>query len=145
MEEFFKNTVINLGKQSKCVSRQVGAIIVKDNRIISTGYNGTLSGCKNCNEHFDSNNFNPEEHHEWSKMNEIHAEQNALVMAAKHGISVDGCTCYSSLQPCNTCLLLLIQAGIKEIVYLESYPKSNYDEIIKNKIDSGEIIFRQFR
>lgn len=145
MEDFFKQTVIHLSQQSKCVSRQVGAIIVKDNRIISTGYNGTLSGCKNCNEIFDSNNFDKDAHHKWSKLNEIHAEQNALMMAAKYGISVKDCTCYCSLQPCNLCLLLLIQAGIIEIVYLKPYPKSNYDDSILSLIKSGKIILRKFR
>ena len=77
-EKFFKKVLLSLSSESKCVSKKVGALIVKDMRIISTGYNGTLSGCKNCNDIFDETNFNRDEHHNWSIKNEIHAEQNAI-------------------------------------------------------------------
>lgn len=141
MEEFFKSTVINLSKESKCSSRRVGCLIVKENRIISTGYNGTLPGVKNCSSIFSSS---LDGHHSWSILNELHAEQNAIIMAAKNGISLNGCTCYTSLQPCNTCLLMLLQCGIKEIVYLESYERSNYSEEIVEFMKNNEVIFRRF-
>ena len=69
MKNFFLKTAYLLGKQSKCVSKQVGAIIVKDNRIISTGYNGTPAGFQNCSEHFPfyDSNLDREKHHIWSK------------------------------------------------------------------------------
>ena len=121
MEEFFKQTVINLEKQSKSISRQLGALLVRDNRIICTGYNGTLPTTKNCCE---VNHNDLAEHHAWSLKNELHAEQNAIIMAAKHGISLNGCVCYTSLQPCNLCLLMLLQCGIIEIVYLNEYDKA---------------------
>lgn len=143
-EHFFEKMVIELSKESKCVSKQVGAIIVKEGRIISTGYNGTISGYKNCCEVFDKNNFNREDHHKWSKNYEIHAEQNALMMAVKYGISVNNCICYSSLQPCNTCLLLLIQAGIKEIVYKYDYDKCEYDQDLLDFIKLKDIKIRKF-
>lgn len=138
MEEFFKETVINLSKQSKCISKQVGALIVRDNRIISTGYNGTIPTTKNCCE------IEHDDHHAWSIKNELHAEQNAIIMAAKSGIAIEGCTCYSSLQPCNTCLLMLLQAGIKEIVYLNEYERSNYSDDIKEFMKVNNVIFRKF-
>lgn len=125
-ESFFVSVLNNLAKESKCVSRQVGCLIVRDERIISTGYNGTISGAANCNTIFDSSNFDRETHHTWSLLNEIHAEQNAIAVAAKHGISLKDCVCYTSMQPCNTCLLLLAQAGIKEIIYVEPYDKCVY-------------------
>lgn len=140
MEKFFKETVQNLANESKCSSKRVGSLLVKDNRIISTGYNGTLPGIKNCNEY----NFSAEEHHTWSLSNELHAEQNAIIMAAKNGISIKDCICYSSLQPCNLCLLLLLQAGIKEIVYLHEYEKSNYSKEIMKYINDHNIVLRKF-
>jgi dCMP deaminase len=140
MEKFFKDTVLNLGNQSKCSSKKVGALLVKDNRIISMGYNGTLPGVKNCCDY----HFNDKDHHLWSLNNELHAEQNAILMAAKNGISIQNCTCYSSLQPCNLCLLMLLQAGIKEIVYLHEYDKSNYSKEVMKYIDDNNIILRKF-
>lgn len=129
-DQFFIEVIELLKKESKCVSRKVAALIVKDGRIISTGYNGTLSRTPNCCDFFDADSFDREAHHAWSLKNEIHAEQNAIAVAAKNGISLDGCTCYSSLQPCNTCLLLLAQTGIKRIVYVEPYDKSDYHQDI---------------
>ena len=70
-----------LATASKCVSKQVGAVIVKDGRILSTGYNGTPSGFTNCNEHWKGK-YTPE-HHEWSKTYEIHAEMNAIILGSK--------------------------------------------------------------
>ena len=145
MENFFKEVLIALSKQSKCVSRQVGAIIVRDGRIISTGYNGTISGYKNCCDVFDKDNFDPIKHHQWSQKFEIHAEQNAIIQAAKNGISINSCTCYTNLQPCNLCLLLLIQSGIKEIVYLEEYNRSDYGEDLLHLIKDKNIVLRKFK
>jgi dCMP deaminase len=121
----------------------VSALIVKDGRIISTGYNGTLKGAPNCCEVHGRDSFDREEHHKWSLMNEIHAEQNAIAVAAKTGISLDGCICYCSLQPCNTCLLLLIQTGIREIVYVDSYDKCNWSPGLMKTVGDLGIVIRQ--
>ena len=99
-QEFYIHVLNQLAQESKCVSRQVGCLIVRDDRIISTGYNGTISSAANCNTMFSPTNFNREEHHQWSLLNEVHAEQNAIAVAAKHGISLKDCTCYTSTQPC---------------------------------------------
>jgi dCMP deaminase len=143
-EEFFKEVLMALSKQSKCVSKKVGVLLVKDDRIISTGYNGTLSGIKNCNEVFDADNFDREAHHHWSIKNEIHAEQNAIAIAAKNGIALNNAVCYSSLQPCNSCLMSLIQSGVKEIIYLHAYDKSDYSQDLIQKLKADNIIIRQF-
>lgn len=111
-----------IAKESKCVSLQVGAVIVKDNRIISMGYNGTVSGSLNCNECV-GNEFTRENHSEWSDSHEIHAEMNALMFAAKNGLPVDGCTLYCTHEPCDQCLKNIIQSGIKRIVYVVPYKK----------------------
>ncbi len=141
-QEFYINVLKQLSKESKCVSRQVGCLIVRDDRIISTGYNGTISGATNCNTIFDKN-FDREKHHVWSLLNEIHAEQNAIAVAAKHGISLKDCICYTSMQPCNTCLLLLIQSGIKEIIYIDPYDKCHYHDDLLQTIEELDIIIRQ--
>ena len=143
-EDFFIRVLKELRKESKCVSRQVATLIVRDGRIISTGYNGTLKGAKNCCDVFDDD-WERDEHHVWSRANEIHGEQNAIAVAAKHGIEVDGCICYCSLQPCNACLLLLIQSGIKEIVYLDVYDKCDWSDDLVNNIERLGITLRQVK
>lgn len=142
-EDFFIRVLNELKRESKCVSRQVAALIVREGRIISTGYNGTLKGAPNCCELHDRDLFDRETHHKWSLANEIHAEQNAIAMAAKSGIRLDGCTCYCSLQPCNACLLLLVQSGIKEIVYIDPYDKCDWSLGLMQTIDRLGIIVRQ--
>jgi len=85
---FFLKTAYLLGKESKCVSKQVGALIVRDNRVISMGYNGTPAGYENCCDHFpDYTKKDRDVHHKWSRIYEIHAEQNGIDFAAKHGVS----------------------------------------------------------
>ena len=92
----FINIAKEIAKASKCVSKQVGAVIVKDGRILSTGYNGTPAGYKNCTEHW--NGEYTKDHHEWSKTYEIHAEMNAIIWAARKGISIEGATIYVTLE-----------------------------------------------
>lgn len=127
-EDFFINVLKHLAKESKCVSKQVGCLLVKEDRIISSGYNGTISGSPNCNTIFDTNSFDREIHHKWSLLNEIHAEQNAIAISAKLGICLNNSICYTSMQPCNTCILLLAQSGVKQIIYVEPYDKSDYHQ-----------------
>lgn len=116
--------------RSSCVSHQVGCVISRDRRIISSGYNGTVSGVPNCNE---VNKYDSPTHSEWSRKNEIHAEMNAILAAAKSGISLDGCTLYTTLSPCPDCCKNIAATGIKRIVYLEDYNKSESDWVIKCK------------
>lgn len=139
LQNFFKNTIIELSKLSKCVSKQVGAILVKDGRIVSTGYNGTLPKTINCCDV----KIPIESHHEWSIRNELHAEQNALMIAAKNGISTNGCHLYCTLQPCNTCILLLIQAGISKIFYINKYDRSTYSKELLEYLDINNITVEQ--
>jgi dCMP deaminase len=142
--KFFIETAIRLGQESKCVSKKVGAIIARDGRIISTGYNGTVSGYHNCNDIFDGETFDKDEHHKWSKLYEIHAEQNALMMAAKHGIAVNNCVMYTSLQPCNDCLKLIAASGITHVVFYESYDKSDYSKEVLDMINYCDLIIEQY-
>jgi dCMP deaminase len=139
MKTFFLKTAYLLGQQSKCVSKKVGAIIVHEKRIISTGYNGTPSKFKNCNEIFDEKNFDREEHHKWSKIYETHSEMNALMYAAKNDIGVDNAEIYTILQPCDDCLKNIIAAGIKKIYYVYTYDKATKDNDLWNLIEYEKV------
>lgn len=114
----FMRMTNTLAKESKCVSLQVGAMIVMDSRIISTGVNGTPSGYSNCNE---VHRCRGPEHTEWSNMHEIHAEMNAILFAAKNGTAIDAATMYVTHQPCQQCLKNMAQAGINRVYYGKMY------------------------
>lgn len=146
------NIAHEMASQSKCISKNVGAVIAKDGRIISTGYNGTPSGLPNCcdvaeEEKFgyvfqDLNTlttsmrmFDRTKHSAWSEQNEIHAEQNAIIFAAKHGLAVQGCVMYVTHSPCPTCCKIIAQSGIQTVIYDQLYDRSpsNWDKILTDK------------
>ena len=134
----FINIAREIASASKCVSKQVGAVIVKDGRILSTGYNGTPAGYTNCSVHWDGEYT--KDHHEWSKTYEIHAEMNALIWAARKGISIEDATIFVTLEPCSECSKNLIAAGIKRIVYEKAYEHTQSEVITKFIEDNGVII-----
>lgn len=134
----FINIAKEIASASKCVSKQVGAVIVKDGRILSTGYNGTPSGYTNCCEHW--NDEYTKDHHLWSKTYEIHAEMNAIIWAARKGISIEDATIYVTLEPCSECSKNLIASGIKRIIYEKAYEHTNSDVVSKFIKDNGVII-----
>jgi len=107
-----------VSKSSKCVSLQVGAILVKDGRIISTGYNGTPPQYPNCDEVHSERG---EAHSVWSLKYEIHAEQNVISFAAKNGVATDGAIMYVTIEPCFSCLKTIASAGINKIYFGEHY------------------------
>ncbi len=131
----FINIAKELATASKCVSKQVGAVIVKDGRVLSTGYNGTPAGFTNCCDYW--NYEYTDEHHEWSKTYEIHAEMNAIIWAARKGICVEDATIYVTLEPCSECSKNLIASGIKRIVYAKEYEHTHSDTISKFIEDNG--------
>lgn len=139
----FMNIAKEISLASKCVSKKVGCIIVKDGRILSTGYNGTPAGYKNCCDHW--NNKWSEKHHEWSLKYEIHAEMNAIVWAARKGASVEGATLYCTMEPCSECTKNTIQAGITRIVFDTRYEHNNsemLDQFINDcSIEKTQIIW----
>tara|TARA_B100001093_G_scaffold83901_1_gene75453 strand:+ start:37988 stop:38398 length:411 start_codon:yes stop_codon:yes gene_type:complete len=116
-DEYFKEIVQVTSKRSTCERLQVGCLLVKDNRIISQGYNGFLPGCPH--KSIVRNN------HEQAT---VHAEQNALADCAKRGVSCNQSTAYITHYPCIICCRLLLASGIKEIKYLEDYKN---DELVK--------------
>jgi len=131
----FLNIAKELSFASKCVSKQVGAVIVKDGRILSTGYNGTPAGYQNCSDFWDGKYT--KDHHDWSKTYEIHAEMNAIIWAARKGISIEGATIYVTFEPCSECSKNLIASGIKRIVYEKAYEHTNSEIISKFLEDNG--------
>ena len=111
---YFKEIVKVTSTRSPCERLQVGCLIVKDNRIISQGYNGFLPGCPH--ESIVRDN------HEQAT---VHAEQNAICDCAKRGVSCDGCIAYITHYPCLICTRLLLASGIKEIYYINDYKNDN--------------------
>lgn len=121
--EYFKNIVLTTSTRSSCNRLHVGCILVKDNRIISQGYNGFLSG--HPHESIIINN------HEIAT---IHAEQNAIIDCAKRGVNCNDSIAYITHFPCINCLKMLVQAGIEKIYYINDY-KNDYENIKKLNIN----------
>ncbi|MBT5490882.1 dCMP deaminase family protein [bacterium] len=141
-EQSFINIAHEIAKSSKCVSKQVGAIIVKEGRILSTGYNGTPKNFINCCDHW--NGEHTKEHHDWSKKYEIHAEMNAIIWAARNGISIEGATIYVTLEPCSECAKNIIASGINKIIF-DKYYEHNISSEISNFIEINDIIFKNIK
>lgn len=121
-DQYFMNIAKEVASRSNCVKRKVAALIVKDKRIVSTGYNGTPRGTRNCNEDgcprcnsFGESGKNLEECYC------SHGEENAIVQASYHGISVKDSTIYTTFSPCLMCTKMIINSGIKEVVYNSKY------------------------
>jgi len=116
-DEYFKKIVLVTKERSACERLQVGCLLVKDNRIVSQGYNGFLPGCPH--KSIVRNN------HEQAT---VHAEQNAIADCAKRGVSCENCTAYITHYPCIICCRMLLAAGISEIKYIHDYKN---DELVK--------------
>lgn len=124
-DEYFSKIVKVTAERSPCERLQVGCLLVKDNRIISQGYNGFLPGCPH--ESIVRDN------HEQAT---LHAEQNALMDCAKRGVSCEGCTAYVTHYPCIICTRLLLAGGIKKINYLNDYKN---DELVEKFTEQSNV------
>ena len=136
-DAYFLQLAKDVSLRSNCSRRKVGAVIVKDNHIVATGYNGTPAKTTNCfNGGCPRSNS---DHKTGEKLDEclcVHAEQNAICQAAKHGNAIDGGCIYVTCSPCLTCLKLIINSGIRKVVFGEWYREFNDQE--KNLIrESG--------
>ncbi len=122
--------------------RAVGAIIAKNKRILTTGYNGAPSNIFNCKEKGECmrDKLNIPSGTQQEKCYAVHAEQNAIIQAAKMGVSVDGATLYCTHQPCAICTKMIINSGISRIVYKYPYP----DEFALSLIDEAGIVLERF-
>ena len=133
-----------IGSWSSCYqeNRQVGAVIVRDKRIITTGYNGAPSGVKSCKEKGEClrKKLNIASGTRLESCYAVHAEQNAIAQAAKLGVSVDGATIYVTHQPCTICTKMIINSGIKKVIYRNGYP----DEFSKVLLDEAGVALIKF-
>lgn len=133
-----------IGSWSSCYqeNRQVGAVIVRDKRIITTGYNGAPSGVKSCKEKGEClrKKLNIASGTRLESCYAVHAEQNAIAQAAKLGESVDGATIYVTHQPCTICTKMIINSGIKKVIYRNGYP----DEFSKVLLDEAGVALIKF-
>jgi dCMP deaminase len=131
-DEYFLEMAELVAKRSTCLRRSVGAVLVRDKRILATGYNGAPSGLRHCIEigcMRQKLKVPSGERHELCRA--LHAEQNALIQASLHGISVKSATLYATTQPCVICAKMLINAGIKEIVISQGYPDKMAMDFLK--------------
>lgn len=129
-DDYFMEIAGVVAKRSTCLRRQVGAVLVKDKHILATGYNGAPKGLKHCSDTGCMRQDIPSgERHELCRA--IHAEQNAIVQAARHGVKIDSCTLYCTLAPCSLCAKMLINAGVKRIVYADGYHDDRAMEFFK--------------
>jgi len=122
-DEYFLSICKLVSLRSTCLRRKVGAILVRDRRLLSTGYNGAPGGLPHCSEtgcERQARNIPSGERAEICRG--LHAEQNAIIQAAFHGVSIAGATIYCTNQPCSICVKMLLNAGIVEIVYEDGYP-----------------------
>ena len=122
--DYFISITEAVSQRSNCLSRKVGSIVVKKWRILSTGYNGTPSGVQNCNEGGCSRCLkkvvDPDNYSSSVELGECicsHAEENAITQAARYGVSLDFCTIYGPAIPCIFCSKLIINSGIREVIY----------------------------
>jgi dCMP deaminase len=121
-----------VAKRSTCLRRKVGAILVKDKRILATGYNGAPSGLRHCEEIGclrETTSVPSGERHELCRG--LHAEQNAIIQAAYHGFSIRGATLYCTNKPCVICSKMLINAGIRKILYEDGYEDHLADQMLR--------------
>ena len=123
LDTVYMNVAKEIATLSHCTRSKVGAVLVKDGNVISFGYNGTPSGMDNCCERDNV-----------TLPHVIHAEVNAVLKAAKTGTSVDGSTLYLTLSPCLDCSKLVLQAGVKRVVYLETYRNLDGPNFLKQFI-----------
>lgn len=141
-QKMFSDILDRIAQESHCTRRKVACIAVRDNRIVATGINGTPKGCINCDDYFADKAYHKgsgyyeseeyrKEHHEWSMLEEIHAEQNLVCYAALNNICLKDCDIYCSLSPCISCTRLLAALKPKRVFYKEAYDKSDVVYISK--------------
>ena len=141
-DEYFMEITNLVAKRSTCKRRQVGAILVKEKRILATGYNGAPPGLTHC---LDIGCLREQaqipsgERHELCRG--LHAEQNTIIQAAFHGVSIRDSLLYCTNMPCSICMKMIISAGIKKIVYAEGYP----DDLGEKMLRETDIQVEQYR
>lgn len=135
-DEYFMMIAHDVSTRATCIRRKVGAVIVKDKRILSTGYNGVPTGITHCTpETCLRNIYNVPSGERHELCRGLHAEQNAIIQAAFHGVSIAGAIIYVTHQPCSICTKMLINAGIKTFIFEHPYN----DELAKAMMDESGV------
>lgn len=141
-DQYFLEIAKVVGGRSTCLRRQVGALVVKDKRILTTGYNGAPRGLEHC---ADVGCMREDAGAPSGTVHELcrglHAEQNTIIQAAMHGVSIDGGVMYSTHQPCVLCTKMIINAGLEGVYYLEPYP----DELARRLLAEAGIISQRMK
>ncbi|MGI6114452.1 MAG: deoxycytidylate deaminase [Mahellales bacterium] len=140
-DEYFMEMVDIVKKRSTCLRRQVGAIIVKDKRMLASGYNGAPTGMKHCGEigcMREKLGVPSGQRHELCRA--LHAEQNAIIQAAVSGVSIKGATIYITHSPCVLCAKMIINAGIERVVIKGDYP----DELAMDMLSEAGVQVERF-
>lgn len=141
-DDYFMAIAEQVAGRSTCLRRATGAVLVKDKRILATGYNGVPKGLAHCEIVGcirEQQQIPSGSRHELCRG--IHAEQNAVIQAAKHGIAMDGATAYCTHQPCVLCAKILLNAGVVDIVFAEPYP----DPLSEEMLAEARVIPRRWR
>ncbi len=134
--DYFMKITYDVAERSTCIRRKVGAVIVKDKRILATGYNGVPTGLVHCEERGCLREELGIPSGERAEMcRGLHAEQNAIIQAAQHGVGIDGSVIYSTTQPCIICAKMLINAKIEKVIYDGGYP----DDLSLEMLDESGI------
>nr|MBN2276265.1 cytidine/deoxycytidylate deaminase family protein [candidate division Zixibacteria bacterium] len=138
--EYFMRIAMLAASRSTCLRRQVGAVIVKNKKVLATGYNGAPSGLHHCLETGclrEKMGIPSGQRHELCRA--IHAEQNAIIQAATSGISIEGGILYTTTFPCTLCAKMLINSGIREIYVAEGYP----DDLSKEMMEEAGVVIHR--
>lgn len=141
-DEYFMEMARLASKRSTCLRRQTGAVLVKDNRVIATGYNGAPKGLPHCSEVGcvrEELKVPSGQRHELCRG--LHAEQNAIIQAAVFGVSTKGAILYTTTFPCSICAKMIINAEIEEVVYDDEYE----DELSKKMLSEAQVKLRRFK
>ena len=137
-DDYFMEIASVVAKRSTCLRNQVGALFVKDKRLLTTGYNGAPAGLPHCEDvGCAREGVASGTRHELCRA--VHAEQNAIIQAALHGVSIEGATLYCTHQPCILCAKMMINAKVSRVVYAKSYPD---DTALRFLAEGGIVVTR---
>ena len=140
-DDYFLKLALLVAERSTCLRHHVGAVLVRDRRVLSTGYNGAASGLKDCQELGclrDEQNIPSGTRHEVCRA--IHAEQNAIIQASLHGVSIGGAAMYCTHSPCLICAKMVVNAGIVRVVSFTGYADSNTPELFREAGTKFEVL-----
>ena len=138
-DEYFATLAKQVSTRTTCLRRAVGAVVVKENRILATGYNGVPRGMDHCSEvGCLREKLGVPSGQRQEICRGLHAEQNAIIQAARYGIDISGAKMYITTQPCITCAKMCINAGITEIIYANPYP----DDLSLGMLKEADVPFR---